>query len=114
MKILVVDDDIDFADSMAEMLDLFGHEAITAYSFTDALAAGDRAVYDIALVDVSLGKQDGAECARRLCENAVTGKCVLMSGYGPGTLEQMGFDVRNFLFLRKPVKPDELLTLLKD
>jgi DNA-binding response OmpR family regulator len=63
MRILVVDDNVDFADGMAEMLAMFGHDTQTAYSCGGGIAAA-TGNFDLALIDVGLGDRNGTECAR--------------------------------------------------
>lgn len=113
MKILVVDDDVDFADGMTEMLALFGHEVHAAYSCDEGIA-GSTERFDLALIDVGLGDRDGAECARALVKNSETITCVLITGYSADALAQMGIPVEEFDILRKPVKPEDLAPYLKD
>jgi DNA-binding response OmpR family regulator len=113
MRILVVDDDVDFADGMAEMLILFGNDVHTAYSCGDGIAVAEEN-FDLALIDVGLGDRNGAECARSLREYSDTVTCVLVTGYSADALAQMGISVEEFEILRKPVKPEDLAPYLKD
>jgi len=114
MKILVVDDDVDFADGMAEMLALFGHHVHTAYSCDDCVAVSDKQEFELALIDVGLADRNGAECARDLKELCETVTCVLMTGYSADALAKMGVPAGEFDILRKPVKPEDLARYLKD
>lgn len=114
MKILVVDDDTDFADGMAEMLALFGHDTHTAYSCDEGIAAIGKRPFDLALIDVGLSDRNGAECARELQEISKTITCVLVTGYSADALAQKGISVEEFDILRKPVKLEDLSPFLKD
>lgn len=114
MKILVVDDDVDFADGMAEMLTLFGHDVNTAYSCDGGIAAADKQEFGLALIDVGLTDRNGAECARDLKNLRETVTCVLMTGYSADALAKMGVPAGEFDILRKPVKPEDLARYLKD
>lgn len=114
MKILVVDDDVDFADGMAEMLALFGHGTVTAYSCDSCIAAAGWETFELALIDVGMAGRNGAECARELANLNKTVTCVLMTGYSSDALARMGVSVDEFTILRKPVKPEDLAPYLKD
>lgn len=114
MRILVVDDDVDFADGMSDMLALFEHDVHTAYSCDEGVAAIDWGPFDLALIDVGLADRSGAECARALRKISDTITCVLMTGYSADALAQMGISVDEFEILRKPVKPEDLTPYLKD
>ena len=114
MKILVVDDDVDFADGITEMLTLFGHDVNTAYSCDGGIAAADKQEFGLALIDVGLADRNGAECARDLKNLRETVTCVLMTGYSADALAKMGVPASEFDILRKPVKPEGLARYLKD
>jgi DNA-binding response OmpR family regulator len=114
MRILVVDDDMDFADGMAEMLTLFGHDVHTAYSCDDGISAIGKGPFDLALIDVGLHDRNGAECARELRKISKATACVLVTGYSTDALAQKGISVEEFDILRKPVKLEDLSPFLKD
>ncbi len=112
MKILVIDDDTDFADGLAEMLCVFGHDADVAYTSQAGLDAADGAGFDLALVDIGLAGQNGADCARTLKKNHPDMHCVLTTGYSAETVAEMGVSADEFITLRKPIKPDDLSAIL--
>ena len=114
MKILVVDDDADFADGMAEMLAFFGHDIHTAYSCKEGIAAAAEKPFDLALIDVGLADRTGAECVHGIRKFSETVVCVLVTGYSADALAQKGISVEEFEILRKPVKLEDLAPYLKD
>ncbi len=114
MRILVVDDDVDFADGMAEMLSLFEHDVHTAYSCEDGITAAGKVQFDLALIDVGLNDRNGAECAREIRKLSKTTAFVLVTGYSVEALARMGISVEEFDILRKPVKLENLEPFLKD
>lgn len=90
-RILIVDDNVDAAEMLAELMRTSGHEVALARDATTALAiAGDFAPH-LALLDIGLPVIDGYELARRLrlvpeCRNTLL---VAISGYGqPGDRER--------------------------
>jgi ActR/RegA family two-component response regulator len=109
---LVVDDDRDFADGMAEMLGIFDHEVKTAYSGDEAIQMANAAPFDIALIDIGLGDQLGTDCAREIMKRRGAPRCVLVTGYSSEALRKMDVAVADFAVLRKPVNPDDLLSHL--
>ncbi len=73
MRVLIVDDDDDFADVLAEEISVLGHEVMIARSGNEAIAAASRFAADIALVDVILPDINGITLAavlRGVTENA--------------------------------------------
>ena len=65
-RILVVDDNVDAAESVAIMLRFSGYDVQVAYSGQTALAAVDEYQPNIVLLDIGLPEMDGYEIARRL------------------------------------------------
>ncbi len=66
LRILVLDDDRDTADSMAMLLQVMGHCVQTAYTGLQAIAAAGEFRPHVALLDLALPGVDGLEVGRRL------------------------------------------------
>jgi signal transduction histidine kinase/ActR/RegA family two-component response regulator len=114
LRILVVDDNVDTAKSMAILLALTGHHVMTAHSGAEAIAAAQTQRPDLVLLDIGLPGMDGYEVVKRLrqhpcCENSVF---VAVSGYGQEEdyhrTEAAGFDYH----LVKPIDFNALTLLL--
>jgi signal transduction histidine kinase/ActR/RegA family two-component response regulator len=82
--VLVVDDNQDAADLLAELLRLRGCVVHVAHDSAEALQTANELVPDVALLDIGLPVMDGYELARRLRElPAWTGvRLVALTGYG--------------------------------
>ncbi|MEO8056080.1 MAG: response regulator, partial [Acidobacteriota bacterium] len=65
-RILVVDDNVDAALTLAELLALEGHETHVAHDGPSAVDAARRLRPDVAILDIGLPGFDGFEVARRL------------------------------------------------
>ena len=64
MRLLVVDNDKDSADSLVALAEAMGHEAFTAYDGATALKTARESMFDLILLDINLGETDGREiCA---------------------------------------------------
>lgn len=113
IRILIVDDNQDAADSLGKVLRLMGHNVEVAYSASAALARMDRFSPDLFLLDLALPDQDGYELARRLRQMArKDAKFVAVSGYAPG----VAGDLAESLFdqhVIKPMGPEVLLQVLQ-
>jgi CheY-like chemotaxis protein len=70
-RILVVDDHVESAHGLAELLGLWGHETHVAHDGPSALAAATRLHPTVALLDLGLPGMDGCTLARRLRELAL-------------------------------------------
>jgi PAS domain S-box-containing protein len=116
LSVLVVDDNLDSAESMALLLRLRGHDVVTAVDGPTALAQAARRKPDLVLLDIGLPGMSGFEAARQM--RAMPGLAdtiiVAITGYSQ---EQDREDSRNAGFDRhlvKPVAPDTIEKLLAD
>ena len=114
LRILVVDDNIDSAESLAVLLRLSGHEVVTVACGTDALAYSVDFRAEVVILDIGLPDIDGYEVARRLREMPEMrhAKLVAVTGYGQDEdrkhSRMAGFD---YHFL-KPVDFDAISEVL--
>ncbi len=97
-RILIVDDNVDAADSLALVLELEGHVTKTGYSAEDALEQAIAFEPDVILLDIGLPEIDGYEVARRVraLRKLDHVKLVALTGYGQGEdlrlAREAGFD----------------------
>ena len=113
-SVLVVDDNVDSAMSMAMLLRVVGHEVEVAHDGQGALDQVAKAVPDVVLLDIGLPGMSGLEVARHLRARPDGGRLRLyaMTGYGQEADRERsaaaGFDGH----LVKPVQANELLALI--
>ena len=110
-RILVVDDNVDAAQSLAELLRRCGHEVEVRHDPRLALGTARRWRPDIALIDIGLPEIDGYELARLLRAQAADGwylRLVAVTGYG---LERDRERSAEAGFTDHLVKPIDLATL---
>lgn len=113
LRILVVDDNIDGAESLAMLLRLSGHETLTAHTGPEALATARSFQPDLIFLDIGLPGMDGYEVATRLrTEERPRSVLVALTGWGSEEdrrrSKKVGFDHH----LTKPVDSEELDKLL--
>ena len=81
-RVLIVDDNIDAADSLELLLRLDGHATMTAYSARDALERAVTFAPEFVLLDIGLPEMDGYEVARRLKALLPQVRLIAVTGYG--------------------------------
>ena len=81
-RILVVDDNTDSADTMAELLTFQGHDVRTAYTARHALKAVDDFDPEIVLLDIGLPDMNGYEVAEKIIHKNKQRLLVALTGYG--------------------------------
>ena len=113
-RILIVDDNVDSAQSLAMLLDMSGHETHTAHDGVEALARAERLQPEIVLLDIGLPGRNGYEVCRAIREQPWGRSMVVIALTGWGhdddrrKAEQAGFDSH----VVKPVDFDALLRTL--
>ena len=104
-RILVVDDNVDSAESMAMMLELSGHDVATAHDGLAAVELAKEFQPHVALLDLGMPKLDGYEAARSIRQQSWGQKMKLVALTGWGQQEdkrrsrEAGFDAH----LVKPI-----------
>jgi CheY-like chemotaxis protein/two-component sensor histidine kinase len=114
LRILIVDDNRDGADSLAMMLKVMGNDTRTAYDGEEAVTASREFQPEVVLLDLGLPKLNGYEACRRIRKLPGGDKLVIIAQTGWGQDEdrkltrQAGFNAH----LVKPVDYDSLMNLL--
>ena len=111
-RVLIVDDDRDFADSVADLLALEGYEVCPAYTVREAEATVQGFPARVALIDVRLGTTDGVDLISRLKGVRPDITCVMMTAYASTDSAIAALKTGAYDYLRKPFHPGELLASL--
>src|SRR5580698_2039053 len=110
-RVLIVDDNVDAATSLATFLEYKGHSVRTCFDGATAFEAATHSPPEVAFVDLSMPEPDGVELARMIRQQpwGQSVKLVALTGLGSQTeRERTGaaqFDER----LTKPADPNDLL-----
>jgi len=112
-RVLVVDDNVDAADSIAMLLSLQGHEVRSVHAPQEALDVAQAFHPHLVLLDIGLPGMDGYEVARRLRSQHIQSmRIVAITGYGQPSdrdrAREAGFDQH----LVKPIDPEVLHSLV--
>lgn len=111
-RILIVDDNAELAENLAELLELEGYEPRVFTSPTEALSKNEELEFDAALLDIRMPGIDGIALCSALAKTHPHATFVLMTAF---TSEQRLADVKGSgarAVLRKPLPVDQLLSLL--
>lgn len=113
-RVLVVDDNVDSAETLAMLLRVKGHEVRTANDGPTALEKARAYQPDVVFLDIGLPGMDGYEVARRLREQAGRKPVFLaaLTGYGRDEDRRLGEEAGFDHYLVKPVEAEDLESLL--
>jgi two-component system, sensor histidine kinase len=116
MRILLVDDHVDFATSLSLLLQNAGHEVRIAHDASEALAVARELAPDVAFLDLSLPKMSGYELARALHDQPKSAHTVLvaLSGSGQAADRLRSQEAGFALHLVKPVEFQGIQTVLRN
>ena len=111
-RVLVVDDDVDFADSLAELLRAEGLRVDVAYSARDALELMRERAFDLTLVDMKMPEQDGVDSLHAIRRRDPGARVVMMTGYSLSARMHEAMAGGAAGILQKPLDLAHLRTLI--
>ena len=114
-RILVVEDDADALDLVATFLRSAGYEVVVAESGIDALGAAITTPPSLILMDLGLPDMDGFEVTEQLKADPSLAEVPVLFFTGSDREEDVvrGFEVGAVDYLRKPVRPPEMLARVR-
>ncbi len=112
-RILVVDDNVDAADALAELLRDYGHDVRAVHDGPSAIEQAALHRPDIVLLDIGMPGFDGYEVARRMRnELGLKATLVAVTGYGEARHRRLSRDAGFDQHVTKPVDIRQLERLL--
>jgi CheY-like chemotaxis protein len=114
LSILVVDDDMDNAMSLAELFEMEGHRVQAVHSGEAAIEAYKTAQFDIAFMDVMMPGKNGVESFLEIKKLKPHAKVYMMTGYSVDQLLRQAIDHGAMGVFSKPVDISKVLKVLKD
>ncbi|MBL6929174.1 MAG: response regulator [Rhodospirillales bacterium] len=111
-RVLVIDDDRDFAEAMADALGSRGHTVELAHSANAALSVIDRFRPAAALVEVRLGEISGTKLIPEIKARIPDAVCVIVTAHPDieTAIDAVRFRANDYL--QKPISPDELCDII--
>ncbi|WP_243367545.1 response regulator [Fundidesulfovibrio soli] len=111
-RILVVDDERDYNETIVKRLRRRGFEAETALSGPEALELLSAKSFDVALLDIMMPGMDGIEVLRELKKRTPEVEVILLTGHASVESGVLGMSIGANSYLLKPVDFDELLAAI--
>lgn len=110
IKILIVDDEKDFAEALAERLELRGLEAEVRTDGEAALAFISETPPDVVILDIKMPGIDGFEVLRRIKASHPQLPVILLTGHSSIKDGIRGMELGANDYLLKPINIQELIT----
>ena len=112
--ILVVDDDKSILRTFTRILQKNGYKIDTAETGREAIERADKKHYDLALVDIRLPDMDGTDLLAKIKQQLQNTIKIMITGFPSIESGIKALDEGAEAYLVKPVKPEELLLLIKE
>jgi len=113
-RVLVIDDDVDFADSLSDVLSMHGFEVKTVHNAETAIERVAEWRPQVALVDNHLGPTHGVDLIPQLKEKSPEIICVMITAYSAIDAAIQSVRAGASDYLRKPVSPQEIVYSLNN
>ena len=111
-RVLVVDDERDFNETIVKRLRRRGFTAETALSGPDALSVLSRQEFDVAILDIMMPGMDGIEVLRKVKKRYPGMEVILLTGHASVESGVQGMSIGANAYMIKPVDFDELLAAI--
>ncbi|MFC1884103.1 response regulator [Thermodesulfobacteriota bacterium] len=113
LKVLLVDDEKEFVESLSERLELRNLDAEVAYDGEQALKALKEGSHDVMVLDLRMPGIDGIEVLRQVKKTKPDMQVVVLTGHGTDKDEREVKRLGAFAYLKKPIDLDQLIGTLK-
>jgi DNA-binding NtrC family response regulator len=114
IKILLVDDEIDFLRAISERLSLKGFDVVAAPNGNDAIASAEKDLFDVALVDFQMPGMDGAQVLKLLKERHNYLEIIMLTGHATIDSAVECTKLGAFKYLEKPYDFEKLVEVIKE
>lgn len=112
-RVLIVDDNMDAAETMSVLVDNLGYVTSTAFDGYAALEAIKNEQPDLVLMDIGLPGLSGVEVAQRVRREVANPPALIaVTGYGQASDRDTSFDAGFYAHLTKPIDVRQLESLL--
>lgn len=109
-RVLLVDDEVEFLQTLSTRLELRGLKVDTAESGEAAISKVEQQEFDVIVVDLSMPGIDGIETMERIKDINPSAEIIMLTGYGSVESGVKAIKTGAGDFLQKPV---EMATLLE-
>ena len=114
IRVLLVDDEKSFVDTLSKRLTLRRLEVSTAASAEEALIVLDSQPIDVIVLDVRMPGVGGIEATRMIRKAHPSVEIILLTGHASLEASMEGMTMGAFDYLLKPVSIDELIFKIED
>ena len=114
LKLLLVDDEKDFVDTLAERLQLRGFQVLTAIDGESALRIIETDPPQLVILDIMMPGLSGLDVLQQIKDRTPQTPVILLTGLGSTTEGTKGMHLGAYDFLIKPINIDKLIQKMEE
>jgi DNA-binding NtrC family response regulator len=111
-RVLVIDDEIDFVETMVKRLKDRGLDAEAATGGQEGLELLEKNPPDVVVLDVRMPKMSGIEVLKEIKKKKPLIEVIMLTGHGSMEAGIQGLQLGAYNYVMKPVPFNELLSLI--
>jgi DNA-binding NtrC family response regulator len=112
IKVLLVDDEKDFIESLAERLQLRDFDVTTALNGNDAINLVQDSDYDVIVIDVKMPGKDGIETLKEIKSINQLSQVIMLTGHATVESAILGMKLGAYDYIMKPTVTEDLIGLI--
>lgn len=113
-KILLIDDEVAFTNSMAKLLSVRGYEVATVNSGKEAIRILEAENFDVVVLDLKMPGMDGITTLKEIKRMGLFTETVILTGHGSIDSALDAFDSGAYDYLTKPCALKDLLAKIEN
>ena len=114
IKLLLVDDELDFLQAITERLRLKDFDVVEASTGKEAIAAAENELFDVAVVDFQMPGMDGTQVLKALKDRHRYLEIIMLTGHATIDSAVESTKLGAFKYLEKPYDFEKLVEIIKD
>jgi len=114
IKVLLVDDEVGFADILAKRLGKRGMVVTPVYTGTEAIQTIRKHDFDVAVLDLKMEDMDGIEVLKIFKKAYPEMEVIMLTGHGSEQAAKEGIEYGAFDYLTKPCELEDLLKKIQE
>ena len=114
IKLLLVDDEIDFLQAITERLALKDFDVIAASTGSEAFAVAENDLFDVAVVDFQMPGMDGTQVLKVLKDRHQYLEIIMLTGHATIDSAVECTKLGAFKYLEKPYDFEKLIEIIKE
>ena len=114
IKLLMVDDEVKFLESLAKRLVLKNFEVTTAATGKEAIASAEKGFFDVAVVDFQMPGMDGVQVLNALKDKHKYLEIIMLTGHATVDSAVECTKLGAFKYLEKPYAFEKLVEVIKE